>query len=112
PEDMINWQNSKLNWSNLSPREIGRHFNVDRLVAIEVLDYSTRRPIGVSNLQGRLRAQCRIYDTSKDAAGPDSAGRSETLWTGLVDAAWPSGRPLDPTQTNESAVRLRTLESF
>jgi len=112
PQDMIDWQNSKLNWANLSPREVGRHFNVDRVMAIEILDYSTKRSLGVSNYQGRLRAQCRIYDTTETAAGPDEAGHMMPVWSGVVDAAWPSGKPLDPTQTNEAAVRLRTLDAF
>jgi hypothetical protein len=112
PTDMIDWQNSKLNWASLSARDIGRHFGVDRVLAIEVLDYSTKRPIGVSNLQGRLRAQCRIYDTADAAPGPDAGGHMAPVWTGLVDAAWPSGKPLDPTQTNDTAVRLQTLDTF
>ena len=112
PDDMITWQTSTLNWANLSARDVGRHFNVDRVLTIEVLDYSTKRPLGVSNFQGRLRAQCHVYDTSADAAGPDARGHMTPVWTGLVDAAWPSGKPLDPTQTNEAAVRLRTLDTF
>lgn len=112
PDDLITWQNSTLNWANLSARDIGRHFNVDRVIAIQVLDYSTKRPLGVSNFQGRLRVQCHIYNTAEDAAGLDANGHLAPAWTGLVDAAWPSGKPLDPTQTNESAVRLRTLDAF
>ena len=112
PRDVIDWQDRTLNWGNLSARDIGRHFGVDRVLVIEVLDYSTKRPMGVSNLQGRLRAQCRIYDTADASPGPDAGGHMEPAWTGLVDAAWPSGKPLDPTQTNEAAVRLRALDAF
>ena len=107
PQDVVRWQDDTLNWGNLSAGEIGRHFKVERVLMIQVLDYSTRRPLGVSNLQGRLRAQCRIYDTAQAAAAPGTAA-----WTGLVDAAWPSGKPLDPTQINEAAVRQRTLDTF
>jgi len=31
---------------------------------------------------------------------------------GVVDVTWPPDRPLDPTQTNENAVRQRILELF
>lgn len=110
--DVMYWQNDTLNWPNLSARDIGRHFGVDRVLFIEVLDYSTRRPVGVSNLQGRLRAQCKIYETQENSPQPDQNGHVTPVWTGLVDAAWPPAKPLDPTQTNEAAVRLRTLESF
>jgi hypothetical protein len=109
---VIYWQNDTLNWQSLSAKDIGRHFKVDRVLFIEVLDYSMRRPTGVSNLQGRLRAQCKVYETQDAAAGPDERGHTSAAWTGLIDAVWPSPKPLDPTQTNESAVRLRTLEFF
>ena len=116
PRDVIDWQDRTLNWGNLSARDIGRHFGVDRVLAIEVLDYSTKRPIGVSNLQGRLRAQVKIYEAqgaaSAAATEPAEVVLPDAAWTGLVDAAWPSGKALDPTQTNENAVRLRTLETF
>src|SRR5438128_75656 len=62
PRDVIYWQNDTLNWQNLSAKDVGQHFKVDRVLFIEVLDYSMRRPTGVSNLQGRLRAQCKIYE--------------------------------------------------
>src|SRR5439155_26002416 len=55
PRDVIYWQNDTLTWQNLSAKDIGRHFKVDRVLFIEVLDYSMRRPMGVSNLEGRLR---------------------------------------------------------
>jgi hypothetical protein len=109
PQQIIRWQADTLNWQNLPAADIGRHFQADRVLVIDVLDYSTRRPLGVSNLQGRLRAECKIYDTARAAAEP-APGRP--AWTGLVDAAWPSGKPLDPTQTNETAVRQRTLDAF
>ena len=112
PRDVIDWQDSTMNWGNLSARDIGRHFGVDRVLTIEVLDYSTKRPAGVSNYQGRLRAQCRVYDTADASPGPDASGHLAAVWTGLVDAAWPSGKALDPTQTNEAAVRLRALDEF
>jgi hypothetical protein len=112
PRDVIYWQDDTLNWKNLSARDIGRHFGVDRVLFIEVLDYSMRRPVGVSNLQGRLRAECRVYDTEERSPAPDANGHMAVAWTGLIDAAWPPTKPLDPTQIDEAAVRLRTLQSF
>ena len=108
PKEIIRWQGETLNWESLPAGDIGRHFKVDRVVLIQVLDYSTKRPLGVSNLQGRLRAQCKIYDTAP-AAG---TALQPPVWTSFVDAAWPSGKPLDPTQINEAAVRQRTLDTF
>jgi hypothetical protein len=107
PQAVVRWQEETLNWENLPAADIGGHFKVNRVLVIQVLDYSTRRPLGVSNLQGRLRAECKIYDVS---AGERAVGAP--AWASLIDAAWPSGQPLDPTQTNEAAVRQRTLDTF
>jgi hypothetical protein len=118
PRSVVSWQDSTLNWANLPPAEIGKHFRVDRVMVIQVLDYSTKRPIGFSEMQGRLRAQVKIYNAEGAANAPATAPADGAVvlpaaeWTGLVDAAWPSGKALDPTQTNENAVRLRTLETF
>jgi hypothetical protein len=112
PRQVLNYQDNTLNWHNLPPADIGRHFKVNRVLVIHVLDYSTKRPLVVSNLQGRLRAQCQIWDAAEvPVTGPASAP-SRPLWTGLVDAVWPSGKSLDPTQIDEAAVRLRTLDAF
>ncbi len=102
--DVIGWENDTINWEGLSERDIGRHFSVDRVLYIEVLDYATRRTLGYSDIQGHLRAQCKVVDIESDS--PTDA------WSGLVDVFWPKDRPLDPTQTNEDAVRQRTLEVF
>jgi hypothetical protein len=120
PRNVVLWQDSTLNWANLPPADIGRHFHVDRVLVIQVLDYTMKRPLGVSNLQGRLRAQCQIFEVAAVTTAPTGGAGGESTapalpaaaWSGLMDAAWPSGKPLDPTQTNENAVRLRTLETF
>ena len=104
PRDVIAWQNNTINWYALPEKDIGRHFSVDRVLYIEVTDYSTRRTIGYSDLQGHLRARCKIFETDDPS--------TSAAWTGVVDASWPTDRPLDPTQTNDGAVRIRTLEMF
>jgi hypothetical protein len=120
PQEVITWQNSTINWFGLSERDIGRHFSVDRVLTVRVLDYSTKRILRYSDLQGRLRAKCLITEIDPPAAATAPDGRPATAdtapaapaWAGVIDAAWPPSRPLDPTQTNENAVRLRTLEAF
>ncbi len=115
PADVADWQNRTLNWFALPGRDIAKHFGVDRVLFIEVLQYSTRNILVHSDLQGRLRARCRIIDAA-DIVGAQGTALTppadEATWSGIVDVVWPPYRPLDPTQTDESAVRLRTLESF
>ncbi len=103
--EVINFQDDTLNWASLPERDIGKHFSVDKVLMIEVLDYSTRRLPGHTEMQGRLRAQVHITD-----CGPNGSDTPE--WRGVVDVKWPPDRALDPAQNNEAAVRLRLLEAF
>jgi hypothetical protein len=106
--EVIHFQDDTLNWTSLSERDIGKHFSVDKVLMIEVLDYSTRRLPGYAEMQGRLRAQVRVTDCGPTAP----SGISEPEWSGIIDVRWPSDRALEPSQTNEAAVRLRLLEAF
>jgi hypothetical protein len=105
-QDIINWQSDTLNWQSLSEKEIGKKFGVDRVLFIHVLDYSTHKTLTPGNLQGHLRALCKVVEV--DSPAPPN----EPAWTGLVDVAWPANQPLSPIDTQEDAVRMRTLESF
>jgi hypothetical protein len=119
PQAVIEWQDSTFNWQSLSPEDIGRHFGAERVLTIQILDYSTRKTLGHSDMQGRLRALCRVYEVTLPASSvletPQTAPAYAALpsaWSSLIDVSWPPFRPLDPTQTQEAAVRLRALDSF
>ena len=113
PREVIYFQDDTLNWTSLTERDIGRHFSVEKVLFIQILDYSTRPIVGYGNMQGHLRAQCRIVDSSPAAVAAATPGaRPDVEWKGIIDVRWPPDRPLDPTQTNEGAVRLRLLDAF
>ncbi len=114
PAMVIEWQDSTFNWRNLPETEIGRHFNAERLLCINVLEYSTRKVIGHGEMQGRLRAQCRVFEIPASAAAtaPVQYAPATAAWQSLIDIHWPPTQTLAPTQTNEGAVRYRTLDTF
>ncbi|HVS71662.1 MAG TPA: hypothetical protein VHQ47_10450 [Phycisphaerae bacterium] len=104
PREVMNWQDDTLNWNALEEKDIGKHFSTDRVLYIELLDYSTRANQGFGDLQGHIRADCKVFET-------DSPGDS-AAWSGVIDVRWPKDRPLDPTTGSEVAVRKRVLEEF
>jgi hypothetical protein len=104
PQEVINWQDDTINWYGLPEKDIAKHFKVDRVLYIELLTYSARMGGGYGDLQGHIRANCRIFE----AGTPGSAA----AWTGLIDEKWPKDAPLDATATDERAVRARTLQVF
>lgn len=102
-KEVIHWQDDTQQWRNMEMKEIGKHFGVDRILYIEVLDYRSRQPGSDNLLQGRIHAMARIYET--DAAGPAAA------WEKEFDVTWPN-IPEGPPKTNDLTVRRRVLEAF
>ena len=103
-KEVLNWQDDTLNWFGLTEKEIGKHFSVDRVVFIEVLAYESRSDQNYGDLQGHLRANCKVFEV-------ESPG-SEPAWTGLIDVSWPEHGPVPANQGNEVNVRARTLQNF
>ncbi|HVX85343.1 MAG TPA: hypothetical protein VH253_11225 [Phycisphaerae bacterium] len=104
PREVMNWQDDTLNWNALSEKDIGKHFSTDRVLYIELLDYSTRANQGYGDLQGHIKAECKVFETGAPGTSP--------AWSGVIDVRWPADRPLDPTTGSEVAVRKRVLEEF
>jgi len=102
--EVIRWQDGTTNWFAMKEKLIGQQFGVDRVLYVELLTYSSRMEAGYGDLQGQLRANCKIFET-------DTAG-DEPAWTALMDVTWPKDRPLDPNQFSDVAVRQRTLDIF
>jgi hypothetical protein len=102
--EVINWQDDTLNWFGLTEKEIGQHFSVERVLYIEVLDYAVSPNRGYGDLQGHLRANCKVYET--DTKGADPA------WTEVIDVSYPKDHPLDASQASPEGVRSRTLQNF
>jgi len=101
---VIRWQDDTINWFAMSKKQIGRHFGVDRVLYVEVLTYASRMEAGYGDLQGRLRTNCKIFETDTPGDAP--------AWTALTDVTWPQDRPLEPNRMSEVAVRQRTLNVF
>jgi hypothetical protein len=103
-DEIIQWQDDTINWFGLSEKDIGKHFSVDRVLYIEVLAYEARSDNSYGDLQGHLRANCKIFET-------DTPGNSPA-WSAVIDATWPKSKPVAASETNEITVRTRTLDRF
>jgi len=101
--EVIRWQDDTINWSSIFEKDIGRHFGVERVLYIELLHYSSRLESGYGDLQGRVRANCKIFET-------DTPG-NKPAWEAEIDVTWPRHKPKDPNYS-ELAVRKRTIEVF
>jgi len=104
PKLVIQWQDETLNWASISEKEIGKHFGVDRVVYIEVIDYGTREPGASDLLRGRLQTTCKVFETETPG--------STAVWNQPLRVFWPENGPMDATQGSDLAVRQHVLEAF
>ncbi len=98
------WQDDTLNWNALPEKDIGKHFSTDRVLYIELIAYTTRANASFGDLQGHIKAVCKVFEVDQPGNGP--------AWSDVVEVRWPKDRPLDPTTGSEIAVRKRALELF
>ncbi len=103
-QDVIRWQDDTLQWQGLREKDIGKHFSVDRVLYIELLDYRTREPGATNLMRGRIHALARVFEV--DTPGPNAA------WEKEFDTYWPPLEPQDVSHVNDTAVRKRVLELF
>jgi hypothetical protein len=63
PADQVaDYQNRNLNWDALPPTQIGKQYEADYVVFIEVLEYSTRDPKTPGLFRGRAKASVVVHD--------------------------------------------------
>jgi len=103
PEEVLRWQDD-TDWEGLPVKSIGEHFSTQRVLYVEVGQYSTRSPGGQDLLQGRISATVKVYEV--DAPGDVAA------WSQVFDVKWPEAAPTDVTHSNDLVARRRVLETF
>jgi hypothetical protein len=102
--EVTNWQDDTINWFGLTEKQMGQHFGVDRVIYIEMLDYAVIQEKGVGDLQGHIRANCKVFEVDSPTAAP--------AWSEVIDVSYPEDRPIDASQTTPDAVRSHTLQKF
>ena len=92
--------------ARIDPRIVGRSFDVDYVINVEVLRFQFRDPQQPQFLQGKIDASVWVHDTRTD---PDELRRYELT---PVACAYPEGMPVILTATNSPHVREATYEKF
>jgi hypothetical protein len=102
------FQRSNYEADSLPVVEVGRKFDADVVLFIQVSDFVTR-PAGSPNLfQGQMATQCAIYDC-KGELPVESPKRK--LWSGSIKVVYPD-HPVGMLETNDMAMRSILLKLF
>ena len=92
--------------AQINPQSVGRQFDVDYVLYVEVYEFQMRDPQTPQFLRGRINASIAVHDMRAD---PDTLRRYELT---LVECVYPEGGPAVLSATNAPLVRMSTYRMF
>jgi hypothetical protein len=101
---VLAYQNGDPNWEALPIKTIGRHFSVDRVIYIELIDYSAHAPGEQRLLRGHIKANVYVYDTHLPGDG--------RVFSTTLNVYWPRNAPEPVFDSDANLVRMNTLTRF
>lgn len=99
----VDLQRADANWDRADPALLARRLECERLLLIEVTQYSTRDPESPHLFRGQIQANVKVYDAEYE--------NSQPAYQTLVEAAFPPDS-IGHWGTNDREVRRGMMEAF
>ncbi len=103
PRKVYDFQQREPDWESADPATLGDRFGADRVMMIELTQFTTREPESPHLYRGRAAANIKIYN----AEYPNSA----PVYTTSVEAVYPPDSP-GKWGVSEREIRASTIEAF
>ena len=103
PKKVVDFQRSDPAWEQMDPAALGKKFDADRVLEIDITQYATREPESPFLYRGHITAAVRIYNT--EYPNTQHAYESE------VRTVYPPDGP-GKYGTNDRVIRGATLDAF
>ena len=100
---VYDYQRSKPEWERTDPAVLGDHFKADRVLMIELTQYTTREPDSPHLYRGRIMANVKVYDVAYKNAAPTYRTMVETVYPKESAGEW---------GTDDVSIRRATMEAF
>lgn len=100
---VVEMQHREPEWRRTDPAELGKRFGADRVLMIELTQYTTREPESPHLHRGRIHASVKVYNTEYPNSRPAWQTTIETAYPPDTAGAWGS---------EESAIRKAVMEAF
>jgi len=105
PRDVEDFLQKNLD-ARIDPHAVGKQFNSDYVIYVEVVGFQIRDPNEPQFLRGRINASVSVHDVRAD---PDSLRRFELT---PVECVYPEDQPVLMTAINSSLIREATYRKF
>ncbi len=105
PRDVEDFLQKDLD-ARIDPHAVGRRFDADYVIYVEVVGFQIRDPSQPQFLRGRISASVSVHDVRSES---DSLRRFELT---PVECVYPEDQPVLMTATNSSLIREATYRKF
>ena len=99
----IDLQRREPDWDRSDPAVLGARLGADRVLLIELTQYTTREPESPHLYRGRIAANAKVYDTAYRNSAPVFKTSLETVYPPDSVGQW---------GTDDVAIRKATMEAF
>lgn len=100
---IVELQNREPDWERMNPGEIGKRFGADRVLAIELTQYTTREPDSPHLYRGHISANIKVFDCAQPDAGPTYRTQVATAYPLNSMSEWGS---------DDRGIRRDTMAQF
>lgn len=100
---IIDLQRRDFDWERGDPAVLGARFGADRVLMIELTQYTTREPESPHLYRGRIAANVKVYDTAYRRSAPVFKTSVETVYPPDSVGQW---------GTDDAGIRKATMEAF
>ena len=100
---VIELQRREVNWDRSDPADLGARLGADRVLLIELTQYTTREPESPHLYRGRIAANVKVYDTGYRRSAPAYKTTLETVYPRDSAGEW---------GTDDVGIRKASMEAF
>lgn len=100
---VTDFQHAEPNWDRTDPAELGTRFGAQRVLMIELTQYTTREPDSPHLYRGRIAANVKVYDPAYKNSSPSYRATVETVYPQDSVGEW---------GTDDVGIRKATMEAF
>lgn len=99
PEQVVHWQESTLEWPNMSLVDIAKTFKADTILYIELERYTLMEDRSANLFRGRVRARIQVAET---------AAPRNPVYEATIETTFPEDRPVGVLETSDRTIRTGT----
>ena len=100
---VVEFQDRNPSWAEQDPAQIGQRFGAERILLVELTQYTTREPGSRHLYRGHIGANVKVYDPAYSNSAP-------TYKTALETAYPPDS--MGSYGTNDRSIRLAMMQAF